>query len=78
MALAEERRQAKVSPRRVLAIGDSVRTDLTGAHGFGINCLFVTRGIHAEEFQGVDALDPAAVKELFGHPPLALTRELRW
>ncbi|MGB3448136.1 MAG: TIGR01459 family HAD-type hydrolase [Xanthobacteraceae bacterium] len=78
MTLAEEHRQAKVSPRRVLAIGDSVRTDLTGAHGFGINCLFVTRGIHAEEFQGVDALDPAAVKELFGHPPLALTRELRW
>jgi HAD superfamily hydrolase (TIGR01459 family) len=78
MALAEERRQTRVSPRRVLAIGDSVRTDLTGAHGFGINCLFVTRGIHAEEFQGVDALDPAAVKELFGHPPLALTRELRW
>ena len=78
MALAEERRQAKVSPGRVLAIGDSVRTDLTGAHGFGIKCLFVTRGIHAEEFQGVDALDPAAVKELFGHPPLALTRELRW
>src|SRR6202035_456059 len=41
---------------RVLAIGDSVRTDLTGAHGFGIDCLFVTRGIHSEEFEGVDQL----------------------
>lgn len=78
MSIAETRREAKVPLRRVLAIGDSVRTDLTGAHGFGINCLFVTRGIHAGEFQGVDALDASAVKELFGHPPLALTRELRW
>ena len=63
---------------RVLAIGDSVRTDLAGAHGFGIDCLFVTRGIHAEEFAGVDQLDPASVKELFGHPPRALIRELKW
>lgn len=78
MSIAEARRKAKIPLRRVLAIGDSVRTDLTGAHGFGINLLFVTRGIHAGEFQGVDALDAAAVKELFGHPPLALTRELRW
>ena len=23
-------------------------------------------------------VDPASVKELFGHPPRALTRELRW
>ena len=63
---------------RVLAIGDSVRTDLAGARGYGIDCLFVTRGIHAEDFEGLDQLDPAAVKELFGHPPRALTRELRW
>ena len=63
---------------RVLAIGDSVRTDLTGAHGFGIDCLFVTRGIHSEDFEGIDQLDPASVKELFGHPPKALMRELRW
>jgi len=63
---------------RVLAIGDSVRTDLTGALGFGIDCLFLTRGIHSEEFEGIDQLDPASVKELFGHPPRALMRELRW
>ena len=79
MALAAERRQGQaVALRRVLAIGDSVRTDLTGAHGFGIDCLFVTRGIHSEEFEGLDQLDPASVKELFGHPPKALMRDLRW
>src|ERR1700735_4486041 len=78
MALAAERRGREVALSQVLAIGDSVRTDLAGAHGFGIDCLFVTRGIHSEDFEGIDQLDPASVKELFGHPPRALTRELRW
>jgi len=78
MALAAERRGQATPLDRVLAIGDSVRTDLTGAHGFGIDCLFLTRGIHSEEFEGIDQLDPASVKELFGHPPRALMRELRW
>jgi len=78
MELAAERHHHPIELNRVLAIGDSVRTDLAGAHSFGIDCLFVTRGIHAEDFEGVDQLDPASVKELFGHPPRALTRELRW
>ena len=72
LALAAERRGAATPLKRVLAIGDSVRTDLAGAQGFGIDCLFVMRGIHAGEFEGIERLDPAAVKELFGHPPLAL------
>ena len=78
MQLAAKRQGHAIELSRVLAIGDSVRTDLAGAHGFGIDCLFVTRGIHAEDFEGVDQLDPASVKELFGHPPRALTRELKW
>ncbi|MDO8398312.1 MAG: TIGR01459 family HAD-type hydrolase [Bradyrhizobium sp.] len=78
MALAAERQSHAIQLNRVLAIGDSVRTDLTGAHAFGIDCLFLTRGIHSEEFEGIDQLDPASVKELFGHPPKALMRELRW
>jgi HAD superfamily hydrolase (TIGR01459 family) len=78
MALAVERRGHPIEKDRVLAIGDSVRTDLAGAHGFGIDCLFVTRGIHSEQFEGIDQLDPVSVKELFGHPPKALMRELKW
>jgi HAD superfamily hydrolase (TIGR01459 family) len=78
MELAAGRHGHTVPLNRVLAIGDSVRTDLAGAHGFGIDCLFVTRGIHAGDFEGLDQFDPASVKELFGHPPRALTRELRW
>jgi len=78
IALASERRGHAVELNRVLAIGDSVRTDLAGAQSFGIDCLFVTRGIHSEEFEGIDQLDPASVRELFGHPPRALMRELKW
>ena len=78
MELAAESQRHPIKLNQVLAIGDSVRTDLAGAHGFGIDCLFVTRGIHAEDFEGIDQLDPASVRELFGHPPRALTRELRW
>ena len=78
MALAAARRGNEVMLSRVLAIGDSVRTDLAGARGFGVDCLFVARGIHSEQFEGLDQLDPASVKELFGHPPRALMRELRW
>jgi HAD superfamily hydrolase (TIGR01459 family) len=78
LELAAERRGGATPNARVLAIGDSVRTDLLGAQAFGIDCLFVTRGIHSEEFAGIDGMEPAAIKELFGHPPLALTRDLRW
>jgi len=78
IAMAAERRGRAVELKDVLAIGDSVRTDLAGAQSFGIDCLFITRGIHSEEFEGIDQLDPASVRELFGHPPRALMRELRW
>ncbi len=78
MELAAAHAGHPIARDKVLAIGDSVRTDLAGAHGFGIDLLFVTRGIHSEEFEGVEQLDPASVKELFGHPPRALMRELKW
>jgi hypothetical protein len=35
---------------RVLAIGDSVKTDLKGAAAFGVDSLFVISGLHADQF----------------------------
>ncbi len=35
---------------RILAIGDSLRTDIAGAAGAGIDSVFVAGGIHADEF----------------------------
>jgi HAD superfamily hydrolase (TIGR01459 family) len=39
---------------RVLAIGDGVATDVAGAAAAGIDCLFVTGGIAADEIGGRD------------------------
>ena len=67
--------------RRVLAIGDSVRTDLKGAHDFGIDCLFVTAGIHAEELGARHDPDLATLAQIFadaGSAPRAVIRQLIW
>ncbi|HLH93215.1 MAG TPA: TIGR01459 family HAD-type hydrolase [Xanthobacteraceae bacterium] len=66
---------------RVLAIGDSVRTDLTGANSFGIDCLFVTAGIHAEELGGRENPDAALLQKIFAGAkryPKAVMRRLVW
>jgi HAD superfamily hydrolase (TIGR01459 family) len=72
---------AVVAPERVLAIGDSVRTDLKGASAFGLDSLFVTSGIHAEEYGGRDTPDLDALNTIFaagGVMPKAVMRGLRW
>jgi HAD superfamily hydrolase (TIGR01459 family) len=66
---------------RILAVGDSVRTDLKGAAAFGIDCLFVTAGIHAEELGARDNPDANAVAEIFaaaGLFPKAVMQRLVW
>jgi HAD superfamily hydrolase (TIGR01459 family) len=81
MALAHTLRGRTVAHGRVLAIGDSVRTDLKGAAAFGIDCLFVTAGIHAEELGGRDRPDASALGGIFaaaGTYPKAVMRRLTW
>ena len=71
----------KLALNRVLAIGDSVRTDLKGANDLGIDCLFVTAGIHAEELGSREDPDLAALGTIFaaaGQAPKAVTRSLVW
>jgi HAD superfamily hydrolase (TIGR01459 family) len=74
-------RGARAPLERVLAIGDSVRTDLRGATSLGVDCLFVTAGIHAEELGHRDAPDLEVLGGLFaeaGLAPKAVTRRLIW
>jgi HAD superfamily hydrolase (TIGR01459 family) len=81
LAAAQAVRGRATAPERVLAIGDSVRTDLAGAAAFGIDCLFVTRGIHAEELGGREQPDAAALGDIFaaaGVVPKAVTLRLAW
>jgi len=70
-----------VDHARVMAIGDSVRTDLKGAAAFNIDSLFVTAGIHAEELGGRDEPDPTALRDMLaaaGVSPTAVMRRLQW
>jgi HAD superfamily hydrolase (TIGR01459 family) len=43
---------------RILAIGDSLRTDIAGAAGAGLDSLLIADGIHAEEFATIDGQAP--------------------
>jgi len=62
--LAEEAAGKPLDKSRVLAIGDSVRTDATGAAKFGIDLLFVTGSIHAAELDAFGKPDPQAIVDL--------------
>jgi HAD superfamily hydrolase (TIGR01459 family) len=62
--LAEEATGRALDKSRVLAIGDSVRTDATGAAQFGIDLLFVTGSIHAAELDAFGKPDPQAIVDL--------------
>jgi HAD superfamily hydrolase (TIGR01459 family) len=53
-AKAEALLGRKLDRSRVLAIGDAIRTDVVGAAGFGVDCVFLSAGIHAEELHGAD------------------------
>jgi len=62
---------------RVLAIGDSLRTDIAGAEAAGIPAALVLGGLHAEEFGGDLAKVTAACAAANVHP-VALIPRLTW
>jgi HAD superfamily hydrolase (TIGR01459 family) len=62
--------------RHLLAIGDGVATDISGAAAAGVRSVFVASGVHVR-----GALDAAAIDELFpdGTPrPVAVMAKLAW
>ena len=68
---------------RILAVGDSLRTDVAGANAAGIDVALATCGIHQEELGGAwgEAVDPAklaAAAETAGHTPTYAIPSLRW
>jgi HAD superfamily hydrolase (TIGR01459 family) len=72
--------RGRVTPKaRVLAIGDSMITDVAGANTFGIDCLFMTGGIHAEEI-GHPPRDAAYAKVLApaAPKPVGWSHRLAW
>jgi len=81
LAILEEGR-GPLDPARVLAIGDAMHTDIAGAQGMGLDCVWITTGIHREELHGHDgALDREALKqfcEAQAQPPTFHMDRLVW
>ncbi len=83
LAKAAGARGSAAPPDRTLAIGDSLRTDMTGAQALGIDGLFVSGGIHAKELghgESPGARD-AALGAMFaaaGVTPRSVTGRLAW
>jgi HAD superfamily hydrolase (TIGR01459 family) len=79
---ATELRGAEPAHQRILAIGDSVRTDLAAAQKMGVDALFIASGIHNGEVLTGGEIDPDRLAALFapaGAPPaIAAMTELRW
>jgi HAD superfamily hydrolase (TIGR01459 family) len=68
---------------RVLAVGDSLRTDIAGAIAAGLDSILIAGGIHAREFGMIDGQTPdparieAAVRDI-PHRPKAVAWSFCW
>ncbi len=65
-------------PRRPLAVGDGLLTDIKGANAAGIEALFVADGVHGEEVEPYSAGHLAALFARFGATAGSATRKLAW
>lgn len=79
---AAKLRGAMPDRKRVLAIGDAIRTDLAAALGAGVDALFIASGIHGQDAMVDGEIDAAKLSALFappGTPPAAAAMtQLRW
>jgi HAD superfamily hydrolase (TIGR01459 family) len=66
LRLADKAAGKPLDRSRILAIGDSVRTDAIGAAGAGLDLLFITGSIHAAELDAFGKPDPEAIRALVG------------
>ncbi|MFN3869853.1 MAG: TIGR01459 family HAD-type hydrolase [Hyphomicrobiaceae bacterium] len=79
---AERLRAGAIDRRRILVIGDSVRTDLTGAQNFGVDALFIASGIHKPVLMRGEAIIAEQLAALFEPaetpPAVAVQPYLSW
>jgi HAD superfamily hydrolase (TIGR01459 family) len=61
---------------KVLAIGDNLRTDIKGANNLNIDCLFISNGVHRNEFKNISELN--ALLNKFKVKANFIQKELKW
>ena len=61
---------------KVLAIGDNLRTDIKGANNFKIDCIFITEGVHRNEFNNFSDLNKLLGK--YSVKANYFQKELKW
>ena len=64
------------SNEKVLAIGDNLRTDIKGANNLNIDCIFISEGVHRDEFKDISELDNLLKK--YKVRANFFQRELKW
>lgn len=71
-----------IERRRVLTVGDSLRTDIAGAVAAGLDSLLLTGGIHVEELGGEGEIPPpdriVAACSTYGAWPTWVARRFVW
>ena len=64
--------------KRILAIGDGIKTDMAGAAAADIDSLFVPSGVHVDRSRALDSSHLAEIFTGSPHPPIAAQTGLRW
>ena len=66
------------APKRPLAVGDGLLTDIRGANAAGLEALFIADGVHGEEIEPYTDEHLAALFTRFGAAAGSATRKLVW
>jgi len=66
------------APRRPLAVGDGLLTDIKGANEAGIEALFIADGVHGEDIAPYTDEHLAALFSRYGAKAGSATRKLSW
>ena len=64
------------SDEKVLAIGDNLRTDIKGANNLNIDCIFISNGVHRDEYKDISELN--SLLERYKVRANFFQRELKW
>jgi len=64
------------SNEKVLAIGDNLRTDIKGANNLNVDCIFISEGVHRDEYNDTSELDDLLKK--YKVKADFFQRELKW